>query len=326
MGKSDRQELAAIATRTGFGPIRLSRSEAAFYRRFNREIFTLCRSLPRSVQTRSMLFLMEYLGSPMGTEPDFFAHYYPPAWSVVYWLTRDNVRHGCLSERDVSAALAAHAMAMLLHLIDDHVNDGELPATHLLLVLRSQSWSIMNDALQRLASRVGGGTDIVRTFMDEYYAKICSPDAVSTVDLYCELFRGQMATWTIVPSLLANRIAPDGALPTAVRRAYESFGIAWRLLDDIQDIQKDMERGTHTSIYLSLPEEMRCCWDEMRTGQGRTRDRLERLILTHILESELIHGLKSKVCTELDLAASMSETHGITGLAAEFQSLAGPLR
>jgi hypothetical protein len=326
MGKSIRHKRGAIETHVHFGPIGLTRNETVFYRRFNREVLMLCRSLPRSFQTKSVLFLMEYLGLHPGEEPDFFLHYYPPAWSVVYWLTRGNIRRGRLSESDVRAAVSAHSMAMLLHLLDDHVNDGELPANHLVLVLRSQSWSIMNDAFHRLASRIPSGMEIVRSFLDEYCKTIGSPGAISTVDLYCEIFRGQMATWTIVPLLLAKCIDPEGDFYTAVRRVYESFGIAWRLVDDIQDIRKDMERGTHTSVYLSLAEEMKCCWDEMRIVKGRDRNRLERLIHSHVLEGEIIHGLKRRICRELDFATSKSALHGLAGLAAEFQSLARPLK
>jgi len=281
--------------------------------------------MPNSVQTRALLFLMEYLETGVCKDPDFFAQYHPPAWSILYWLTRKDIHHGNLSDHHVRTAVTAHTMAMLLHLLDDHMNDGELPASHLLLVIRSQAWVIMQSALKRLSSNIPSGTERVQAFLNEYYRSICSPERVPDVHRYCVLFRSQMATWTMVPCLLASMIRPKTDFADAVRKAYESFGIAWRLLDDIQDAEKDMEKGARTSVYLSLPEELKRCWDELGTSSGKTRARLERILFKHIAEGELIDGLKSRVCEELEMAASITDSKGMRGLSEEFTSLALPL-
>ncbi|MEJ2717732.1 MAG: hypothetical protein P8182_11410, partial [Deltaproteobacteria bacterium] len=73
-----------------FGKGELSKMESDFYRRFGKEIISLCRSLPESVRTDSMLFVMQYSGVMPGDELDFFANYYPPAWSILYWLSHDD--------------------------------------------------------------------------------------------------------------------------------------------------------------------------------------------------------------------------------------------
>ena len=70
-----------------FGKGKLSEKENTFYQRFSQEILSLCRSLPESAQTDAMLFLMRYSGVNLGEELDFFANYYPPTWSILYWLS-----------------------------------------------------------------------------------------------------------------------------------------------------------------------------------------------------------------------------------------------
>ena len=56
-------------------------------------------------------------------------------------------------------AKVAHAMALFPHPLDDHLNDGQLATSHLTLLLRSQAWALMTNALKRLADGVeeGGG-------------------------------------------------------------------------------------------------------------------------------------------------------------------------
>ena len=82
-----------------FGKVKLSKMESIFYRRFSNEIISLCRSLPESAQTDSMLFLMQYSGINLGDKLDFFADYYPPAWSILYWLSRDPLSPPRIEER-----------------------------------------------------------------------------------------------------------------------------------------------------------------------------------------------------------------------------------
>ena len=112
---------------TDFGSTTLSKSEKAFYERFNGEILSLCRSLPDSVQTDSLLFLMQYSGLSLGDELDFFSNYYPPSWSILYWLSNDDTPDAKrFKKRDVTGAVTAQSMAMFLHSLDDHLTDHQI--------------------------------------------------------------------------------------------------------------------------------------------------------------------------------------------------------
>ncbi|MGO9571492.1 MAG: hypothetical protein ACLP5H_28550 [Desulfomonilaceae bacterium] len=220
-----------------FGKCKLSKMERTFYRRFSNEIVSLCRSLPKSVQTDSILFLMQYAGVNLGDALDFFANYYPPTWSILYWLSHDHtLPTERLKEGDVTNAVAAQSMAMFLHSLDDHLTDRQIPVSPLTLLLRSQAWTIMNLACCNLAEGEPAGERTVRSFIDDYYSSIQDSKGLKSLDSYCDLFRRQMAIGMIAPILLSMKLTGISDFTRDIEIAYGSFGIAWRLLDDIKDI------------------------------------------------------------------------------------------
>lgn len=308
-----------------FGKGKLSKMESTFYRRFNKEILTLCRSLPDSAQTGSIIFLMQYSGVNLGDELDFFANYYPPAWSILYWLSRDStLSFKRLERRDITSAVTAQSMAMFLHSLDDHLTNRQVPVSPLTLLLRSQAWTIMNRASCNLAEGVPAGERTVRRFIDDYYSSIQGSKGLKPLDSYCDLFRRQMAIWMIAPILLSMKMTGISNFSRDMEIAYGSFGIAWRLLDDIKDIGDDIEKGSHSSIYHCLPEKIRTRWNHHTArNQAGAKDSTSA-ILNHILEHSLIDKIKKRICAELGTAASIVEAHNIRGLAREFRCLAYP--
>jgi hypothetical protein len=310
-----------------FGTIALSKTEVAFYKRFNHELISFCRSLPDSVQTDSLLFLLQYSGLNLGDELDFFAHYYPPSWSIVYWLSRNCASStGRFRKRDVSSAIEAQSMAMLLHSLDDHLTDGQVAVSHLSLLLRSQAWTIMNRAFCNLAEGLPGGEKAVRRFVAEYYSSLQDSKRLDSLDSYCDLFRGQMGIGMIAPILLSTKMRRALDFTRDLEVAYGSFGIAWRLLDDIKDIKADMEKGAHSAIYFSLPEKLRTHWSNGTFRTQAAAETAKKSILIQILEHGVIDKIRGRICGELDAAASIVEACGLTGLAREFRCLARPIR
>ncbi|MGA2465913.1 MAG: hypothetical protein ABSH06_16365 [Thermodesulfobacteriota bacterium] len=210
-----------------FGKGELSKMESTFYRRFSNEIVTLCRSLPESVQTDSILFLIQYSGVNLGDELDFFANYYPPAWSILYWLSHDYALPAKrLKEGDVTSAITAQSMAMFLHSLDDHLTDGQVSVSPLTLLLRSQAWTIMNRAFCNLAEGVPAGERTFRNFIDDYYSSIQDSKGLKSLDSYCDLFRRQMAIGMIAPILLSMKMTGLSDFTRDIEIAYGSFGIA----------------------------------------------------------------------------------------------------
>ena len=311
---------------TDFGKNTLSKKESAFYQRFNNEMLSLCRSLPESAQTDSVLFLMRYSGVNLGDAQDFFANYYAPIWSILYWLRRsDCLSVKQLTEEDVTNAVSAQSMAMFLHALDDHLTDNQLSASPLTLMLRTEAWMIMDRAFSNLSENVTAGVRTVRSFVDDYYSSSQDSKGLKSLDSYCNLFRRRMAILMIAPILLSMKMTGISDFTRDIEIAYGSFGIAWRLLDDIRDIDEDIEKGAETSIYLCLPERLRTYWKSRVVRTGATAGAAKKAILIYIFESKIIYDIKKRICQELETAASIVEAHNITRLAREFRCLGHPL-
>ena len=301
--------------------------QGAFYQRFSNEIVSLCRSLPRSGQTDAMLFLLRYSGVNLGEELDFFANYYPPAWSVIYWLSQDrNLHSERLTEGDVTNAVKAQSMAMLLHSLDDHLTDGQIPASLLSLLLRSEAWMIMSRSVCNLTKGIPTGKRTVRDFINDYYSSLRDSKEAESLDSYCDLFRRQMAIGMIAPVLLSMKMSGISDFAGDIEIAYGSFGIAWRLLDDIKDIADDMATGAHSAVYLCLPQEARNQWKSCGSSSRALAKAATKSILTHVLEYGVIDYIKERICAELETAASTVAAHNMTDLEREFRYLAHPLR
>lgn len=317
------EKLLSFCSEINFGEVDLASEEKEFRRRFNHEIIALCKSLPESTQTDAILFFTQYLVTPIGRELNFFKNYYAPAWSIVYWLIRTHSGDKRLDPEDINNAITAHAMALFLHPLDDHLHDGQLPATHLTLLLRSQSWLFMITALNHLSHGIDGGENIVRGFIDDYYSSIDQPEEIQVLDNYCDLFGKQMATWFIVPVLMTKKMAADEKLTQAIQTAYGSFGIAWRLLDDLKDIETDMLNGNHSAIYICLPEPIQAHWDqdlqEKDNGQAE-------IILDYIQQHRVTNTITERICSELESAAAIVDGCHMKSLAHEFRCLLKPLK
>ena len=184
----------------------------------------------------------------------------------------------------------------------------------------------MNRAFGRLARGVERGSAIVRDFIDDYYSSVATSDGTKSLDSYCDLFRKQMATWFVVPVLLARRMSTDEEFSRSIQAAYSSFGIAWRLIDDLQDIEKDMMKGVYSSIYVCLNEDLRGCWDKDTEEKKEQNNGYVQTILSYVLEKGVIDSIKERACSELESAASIANSCSMPGLAGEFRCLMKPLR
>ena len=332
-----------------FGTINLPHGEKDFCRELDNEVISFCNDLPESTREDALRFFKERksLGPDHQLEPErdlfhqsgagnssitfgeefsFFDKYYVPSWSIIYWLFRSVSKGKGLEQEDMQNGKAAHAMALFLHPLDDHLADGQLSATHLTVLLRSHAWMIMNAALNRLADGIDGGKTIVQDLINDYYSSIGSSKDILSLEGYCDHFRKQMATWLIVPVLLAKKISCNEEFTNAIQTAYGSFGIAWRLLDDIKDIGTDMTNGAKSSIYACLPEEMRNCWREKSGQESDKENGYLKVILDYILENSVIERLRETICCELDSAASIADDCNMTNWADECRSLSRPLK
>ena len=143
------------------------------------------------------------------------------------------------------------------------------------------------------------------------------------MDSYCDLFRKQMATGFIAPLLLMKKMCANEKITHAVLSAYGSFGIAWRLLDDINDIEIDMMKGMHSSVYTVIENNIKDLWN--KTIDDKSHD-IRRKILDYVMSNGIIERIKKRICDELNAAARIADECNMTGLADEFRCLLKPIK
>jgi hypothetical protein len=319
-------DLLSFCSLVNFGTVNLSREEEAFRGELNQEMLAFCKYLPKSMQTKAALFLIKYLHVSFNDGLNFINYFYAPAWSILFWLYQSCPNNRKLDPKYVKDAKTGHTMAMFLHAFDDHLTDGQLPVTHLALLMRTQSWMRMNLAFEKVASRVPKGAAIVSDFIDDYYSSMGTSDETESLESYCAFFRKQMATWLVVPVLMAKRIYADEKFARSVQAIYSSFGIAWRLLDDLQDIEKDLIKGIHSSLYTCLPGSIRKRWDRVKEERGNPNNGSAMHVLNYILVNGVIDRIKQRICSELESAACRADCCDMAGFADELRCLSRPLR
>lgn len=319
-------DLLSFCSRIDFGTVSLSREEEAFRGQLNHEMLSFCEYLPKSTRMEAALFLVKYLRTSFSDGLNFVNYFYAPAWSILFWLHRSCCNSRKLGTKHMGDAKTGHAMAMFLHAFDDHLVDGQLPVTHLALLMRSQSWTIMNLAFERLAGEAKRELMVVSSFIDDYYSSIGTSDETKSLDSYCDLFKKQMATWLIVPVLMARRADADEEFARSIQAIYSSFGIAWRLLDDLQDIEKDMMKGTHSSLYTCLPDEIKKGWNRVKDEEADRNGGCAGQVLSYIQASGVVDNIKQRICNELESAASRADACHMASFADELRCLLRPLK
>jgi hypothetical protein len=302
-----------------FGAVAPVEEKLSFYNELNGSMVELVRSLPPSVHTGAMLSLMRYSRLSPGEPLDFFRRYPAPSWSVIFHVSSAGKQR--LSAVEAGQALQAQAMAMFLHSLDDHLVDGELDPDHVLLLLRSQAWSLMLESMELLMRAARCCDDNISGRLDSYYSAVTAAGPVLDIKDYLDIFREQMATWTIAPYLAAMKCS-DGSreFSDSLCGAYENFGRAWRLLDDINDASADMLLHQKSGIYHLLPSRWKELWEHCEAGSPQEE------LLSFISRNGTLQEALSIVSGELAEGALTLRGLGLKGLAAEYEILAAPLK
>lgn len=199
----------------------------------------LCARLPVPLRDQARARLREYGGGG-------FQRLFPtPMYSFLHW---------CPETREpgvVAAARVAHGLALLLHLVDDHLADGQLAVDPLWLQVRTTAWLRFTEQAAAVAARTGADAASVRRECDRYLTAVHSRPHAPGVDGYLAHFQDEIAIWTLVPELVGG--APLAGVVAA-------FATAWRLLDDVADSAADATAGARSAVFHVLPPHGRAVW------------------------------------------------------------------
>lgn len=324
--KYSAKSINSIAESLVFGEVILSETEKDIYEILNSKFILLCRSLPEFMQNPAMFFLLDYFRIRVGEPVDFMYYYYKPLWTIIYRITESGTRAHELTNSELDTAMLGEAMSLFLHSLDDHLNDGEIPSSHLMLLLRSQAWLLLNNAIAGFADKKEE-LDIADLLINDYYKGVCSINEPSTLDEYCDRFRKEMSTMNIMPLLAAQKITRNTDFTEKIKYAMESFGIAWRILDDIQDVEEDMASGTHSALYYPLPENAKTLWDAVRNNaSGDKVAGAREEIFRELGRGRILDGLIERIVRELDEARKTVEALGMHGMAEQYRAIGAPVK
>ncbi|MFF4160902.1 hypothetical protein [Streptomyces sp. NPDC001678] len=270
--------------------------------------------LPVELAAPAGELLRVYAGA---SRPEDFVRLFPvPVWSFLHWA-----RAGACEGEDGAAWDAleqAHALSLLIHLLDDHLLDGQLSVDMLGLQLRTVAWQSMDHFARRAAEAWGVPESLVAGHLDRYVRAVTPTGPVQGLDHYLEVFTAQAAIWLLVPHLLeeAGRAAPG------ISDRVRDFVVAWRLIDDVEDAVEDAASGTRGALWWALDARGREAWDaygrESRAG-GRAEERAWRSLVGAVDASGAAARLVDDADALLQRASATANAAGHHGWTTEVQ-------
>lgn len=228
----------------------------SFYCKMNDSIIELIKTLPKSIQNDATLFCMEYAKISIGESPDFFRHYYTPVYSIIAHL----LLSAKIDEALINNLASLHALILLLHSLDDHLHDGEIPASHTTVLIRSQAWHIRENIIESLNSQQSGILEKASELTDTYYSAISRLSGFSSLKSYISNFSKQAATVLIAPFAAACYARLNKDKIECMLNSLTHFLNAWRVLDDIHDAEEDCNAQNESAVSLLLNETSRNKW------------------------------------------------------------------
>jgi len=306
-------------SRIYFGQVTLTPAVAALRQRLDRCLQAVCAELPLPLVAAAGELLASYgrraADSP-SAEPSFFRHYYSPLWSWIHWATA--------AERDPDqAVVAGQAMAMFLHLLDDHLCDRQLACSPLLLQLRTAAWLRLENSAALLGADSGEGKALWQGDLARYFSSSQKPPPTADLDGYCAHFRDQMATCVAIPTLaLRHMEKPEAA--DALRQVVFGLGVAWRLIDDVQDAYADWLAGEETILFLLLRNHADFAAARALPTASGGSEQWPRIV-EGLLRSGVLKVVLNRCCAELTQAANLATERTWTGLANELLQLRHPV-
>jgi hypothetical protein len=290
-------------TAIGFGRVQEKPQVARLRQELNQYLFQLKDVLPKPLRAEVHRIFSGYSGG----DGDFFRLFYVPVWSFLYWIPE---AAGVNPDAELlQAARRAHAMALFLHLWDDHLSDHQLPVDLLRLHVRTLAWQCFAEESRLLCERAGVDSILLETTADAYLTSLHQPWPVEDLTSYSQRFRQQVAIWTLVPQLMGTYTGGKPAAQALVQ-VIEHFSIAWRLLDDVQDIYQDTTAGTKSAVYIALDDTGKKLWGDPRQWEALT---------AHLQATGCVRRVLEQVDFHLQTASTLAAGKGWFGIVEELE-------
>jgi hypothetical protein len=278
----------------------------------NNILFHTFASFPDPLKQEAMSIVTGYSGG----NGDFFGLFYVPTWSFLHWIPPGS------GVTWLHEARVAHALALFIHLWDDHLCDRQLSIDILKLHIRTAAWQRMALTIRTLNLHCVPHIDWFEHCSTRYLTAIHEPRSVQNVDDYCQHFCAEIAIWTMVPYLLGIELdALNGTgVAAALSECIERFSVSWRLLDDIQDIHADVYTNKKSAVWLALTDPGRQLWKDCHlASQERGSLDMETfaVLASFIREDGCQSRLTDLIHLNLQTAIDIATAHGWKEIAYE---------
>jgi len=250
-----------------------------------------------------------------GHRPRFIDLFYVPIWSFLHWIP---VAHPGMDAGALEKAQEAHALSLFLHLWDDHLSDAQLPPNLMRLQLRAVAWERYRAAVRSLAAMVPGGDEIATRLIHGYLTSCHQPPPATDQKSFSDRFIQQIGIWLVVPTLLGHLTGgPNRARELCA--VIEAFAVAWRMIDDVQDIDKDIVSGQQNAVWFELNAPGRQVWEYCRIASagGARPEPTTWQIATNTICGGALQSTLRQVVDLLSQAETLAAKAGWAGLAAE---------
>jgi hypothetical protein len=276
--------------------------------------------LPRELADEIAAELKIYAGN----RPRFIDLFYVPIWSFLHWVLVASPR----GDAEVMAlATEAHALSLFMHLWDDHLADGQLKPALSRVHLRALAWRRYQAATAELAKRVAGGAEIVERLVGNYLRACHKPPQVKDLASFNDRFVQQIGIWLVTPTLLGH-IAGGAGTANALASIIADFGVAWRLIDDVEDIAIDVRTGQENGVWFALDSLGRARWracGQASQGAKHPEPRSWSHLVFAVRQTGALNNVLDEVKRRLSAAERTAQQAGWGGLAEEL-ALSGQLR
>jgi hypothetical protein len=300
-----------------FGHVNLVPPVETLRRNLDRSLESVLAALPPPLLAGAKELVAAYArrsADSVTAEPSFFQHFYSPLWSWIHWAA---------ASTQIEEVVTGQALSMFLHLLDDHLCDGQLRCDPLLLQLRTAAWMRLEECVHKLAMESDSGQELWQSDLSRYFAAIQRPPPINSLDGYCARFRDQMATCVAIPALTLRRQGNPAAADD-LRQIVFGLGVAWRLIDDVQDAYADWTAGQESILYSLLHEQ------PSRGGSKEPPESAARLpdwvrIVEKMYRSGILKEVLERCSAELLQAAELAQQRSWVGLSEELRQLRHPV-
>jgi hypothetical protein len=185
--------------------------------------------------------------------------------------------------------------------------------------------------LEKIADTEEISKDYIDKYINRYYSSI-GTDPVGftdplkpTLEDYCDHFRNQMANTTLVVDICTVSVNIEKEKRADILESFECFGIAWRLLDDINDFEEDLGSGTKNACFYALDSRGQSIYENICKCERGQSPKNRNDLFQHMDAEKTLIKIIDLIISFLKRGADAAFRSGINGFGNELLVMAAPL-